>query len=58
VDHLGRIPAALVVTVCCEGRTLESIAPDFGRRSAGYGLQVVGFQLGKHLNRLIVFWGL
>jgi hypothetical protein len=58
VDYLGRVPAALVVSVACEGRTLESVAPDFGRRAAGTGLQVVGFQLGKHLNRLTVFWGL
>ena len=58
VGHLGRIPAALVVSVACEGRTLESIAPDFGRHPGGYGLKVVGYQLGQHLNRLTVFWGL
>lgn len=58
IDLLGHIPAALVVSVVCEARTLESVAPDFGRHPTGYGLAVVGFQMGKHLSKLAHFWGL
>jgi hypothetical protein len=58
VQHLGRIQSSLVIAVACEGYTLAEIAPDFGRRAAGYGLQVVEFQFGKHLTKLADFWGL
>ena len=58
VQHLGRIPAALVVTVACAGHTLESVCPDFGRHWAGAGLQAVFNQFRKHLSKLATFWGL
>jgi hypothetical protein len=58
VRHLGPIPAALVVTVACQGRTLESVCPDFGRHPSGTGFQVVSHQFRKHLTKLADFWGL
>jgi hypothetical protein len=58
IQHLGRIQSSLVIAVACEGYTLQEVAPDFGRHPAGYGLQVVGFQFGKHLTKLADLWGL